>query len=41
MAAGETRLSEHITIRDGLAVEIRPFYWDTNAVDDAMKRANA
>jgi ketosteroid isomerase-like protein len=37
---GETRLSEHITIRDGLAVEIRPFYWDTDAINAAIARAN-
>ena len=39
--SGETRLSEHVTIRDGMVVEIRPFFWDTNAVVDALRRANA
>lgn len=38
--SGETRISEHVTIRDGVAVELRPFYWDTDAVNAAIERAD-
>ncbi|WP_331766851.1 nuclear transport factor 2 family protein [Embleya sp. NBC_00896] len=32
----ETWLMQMMTVRDGLIVEIRPFYWDTKAVDAAL-----
>lgn len=32
----DTWVMQMITIRDGLITEIRPFYWDTKAVDAAL-----
>ncbi|MYW03994.1 DUF4440 domain-containing protein [Streptomyces sp. SID3343] len=32
----ETWVMQMITVRDGLISEIRPFYWDTKAVDAAL-----
>ncbi|MFJ8739750.1 nuclear transport factor 2 family protein [Embleya sp. NPDC127516] len=32
----DTWVMQMITIRNGLITEIRPFYWDTKAVDAAL-----
>ncbi|MYS87448.1 nuclear transport factor 2 family protein [Streptomyces sp. SID5474] len=32
----DTWVMQMITVRDGLITEIRPFYWDTKAVDAAL-----
>jgi len=33
---GEIRVSEHWKFRNGKAVEVRPFYWDPEAVTEAV-----
>ena len=33
----EWRLAELFTVRDGLIVEIRPYYWDTAAIAEATR----
>jgi ketosteroid isomerase-like protein len=33
----DTWVMQMITVRDGLISEIRPFYWDTKAVDAALR----
>ena len=36
---GEVRISEHWKFRNGKAVEVRPFYWDPEAVTKAIESA--
>ncbi|MCO5985247.1 nuclear transport factor 2 family protein [Actinoallomurus spadix] len=35
----ETTVLQVFTVRDGLIAEIRPFYWDTAAINEALRTA--